>query len=296
MRHTLAFLLAASISVSGCGGDGSTPPPQVAQAVAVLPAPSPAPAPAPAPTPTPTASPASRPNSAAATDAQQELPPLDLSDMRLWNYGAKWHASQWNNDFGAHPWRFDRVRQRSNGDTDFVLDSIAAPELIGQVANGYYDSGLWEADVTIPELREGMVVAPLWLYNHNTHEEFDFEFAGTRGLDVTIHAYPNGKHKQVTHRISTGEGWSGRRARFGIRVDVPGGWAEMLIDGKVVHRYTREDLGFFATKKFKPVFSVWATRPGHASLESWTGRWQGLAPGEEVTMTVHGYRYTPLER
>ena len=294
MRHSIAVFLAASVSLSGCGSDGSNPP-QVAQVQApVAVAPAPAPTPTPTPTPTPAASPASQPGDATTAAARNTLPPLDLSGMRLWNYGAKWHASQWNNDFGAHPWRFDRVRQRSNGDTDFVLDSIAAPELIGQVSNGYYESGLWEADVTIPELREGMVVAPLWLYNHNTKEEFDFEFAGTRGLDVAIHAYPNGQHKQISKRVSTGEGWAGRRARFGIRLDVAGGWAEMLIDGKVVHRFTREEVGFFATKKFKPVFSVWATRPGHAGLESWTGRWKGLAPGEKVTMTVHGYRDTPL--
>ena len=294
MRRSLMAVMAASVTVSGCGADGSKPAPQaaVAQPVAVAPAPAPAPAPTPSPTPAPT--PTTPPGDVTTAGTQQALPPLDLSEMRLWNYSAKWHASQWNNDFGAHPWRYDHVRPRKNGDVDFVLDSVAAPELIGQQSNGYYDSGLWEADVTIPALREGMVVAPFWLYNHNTREEFDFEFAGTRGLDVTIHAYPGGQHKTLTKRISTGEGWAGRRARFGIRVNQKAGWTEMLIDNKVVHRFTREELGYFATDKFKPMFSVWATQPGHSSLEAWTGRWKGLEPGQEVTMTVHGYRYTPL--
>ena len=221
MRRSLVAVMAASVTVSGCGADGSKPAPQVSLAQPVAVAPAPAPTPTPTPSPTPTATTA--PDNVTTAGVKQGLPPLDLSEMRLWNYAAKWHASQWNNDFGAHPWRFDHVRPRKNGNVDFVLDSIAAPELIGQQSNGFYDSGLWEADVTIPELREGMVVAPLWLYNNNTREEFDFEFAGTRGLDVTIHAYPGGQHKTFTKRVSTGEGWAGRRARFGRRRRAPRG-------------------------------------------------------------------------
>lgn len=234
-------------------------------------------------------------SSGVTAPAADALPPLDLSAMRLWNYNGKWHASEWGNEFGAFGWRYSHVRQRATGDVDLIMNANGAPELQGQTATGYFDRGLWEADVTIPELREGAVVAPLWLYNHRTREEFDFEFAGTRGLDVTIHAYPNGQHRTATVRVMSGEDWSGRRVRFGIKLDVQSGWAEMLIDGEVVHRFARDELGFFATRVFKPVFSIWAVRPGHAGLESWVGRWQGFQQNESMVMTVHGFRYTPLE-
>lgn len=225
----------------------------------------------------------------------EALPAVDLSGMRLWGYDGKWHASQWDNHLGAHPWRYDHVTQNANGDVELLMNRDGAPELQGQTATGYYKSGLWEADVTIPQLREGVVVAPFWLFNNNTREELDFEFPGTNGLDVTIHAYPDGQHRTVTHRISS-ENWSGRRVRFGIRLDVDDGWAEMYINGKMVHRFEEETLGFFATRWFKPVSSVWAVRPGNRAIESWAGRWQGFSmPDDRMVMTVHGFRYTPLD-
>ena len=215
--------------------------------------------------------------------------------MRLWNYDGLWHASQWDNANGAYPWRYDHVTQLDNGDVQLVMDSRGAPELQGQTGTGYFKSGLWEADVTVPELREGVVTAPFWLFNRNTREEFDFEFPGTNGLDVTIHAYPGGQHRTITKRISS-EDWSGRRVRFGIKLDVDAGWADMLVDGKLVHRFEREELGFFATRVFKPVFSMWAVRPGHSGIESWAGRWGGFGADESMVMTVHGFRYTPLDQ
>lgn len=214
--------------------------------------------------------------------------------MKPFNYTGKWHASEWDNPFGALSWKYDHVRPQDDRSVDFVLDMFGAPELQGQTGQGYYTSGTWEVDVTLPQMRDGLVVAPLWLYNHNTKEEFDFEFTGRKGLDLTIHAHPGGVHKKSTKKILSGEDWSGRRARFAIKLSVEQGWAEMYLDGKLVHRFEGDELGYFATKKFKPVISMWAADSNNRDFTNWLGQWRGITPDEKLVMKVHGYRYTPL--
>lgn len=294
-RNNLAAISLAALALQGCGGGEA--PAASHNALALVGAttssstPTPAPAAMPAPTPTPTFTPS---NSGTAVKQTVALPPLDLSDMRLWHYSGDWHASQWNNSFGAFEWKYDHVVKQVDGSVDFVMDMFGAPELQGQTGQGYYDTGTWEVDVTLPEMRDGVVVAPLWLWNHNTKEEIDIEFVGRNGLDITIHAYPSGKNQKSTQRFFSGEDWSGRRVVFAISIDVAAGWAEIFVDGRMLRRLKRDELGYFVTKKFKPVMSMWAAAPGHAGLASWLGQWQGIAPGDKLVMKVHGYRYTPL--
>lgn len=252
--------------------------------VVTAPKPTPKPTPTPAPTPTPTPQPV----------AAARLLPLDLSDMRLWNWGGKWHASEWANNMGPIPWHYDRVRQPDGGDTYFRLDSAGAPELMANGGTPSHALGLWEADVTLPQLKDGLVVAPLWLYDGASRDEIDFEYAGRNGLDVTLHASLNGVMQYNTVRLFAGRDMSGERHRFGIKVDQPAGYVEMYLDGALVHRWSRAGMKFFVTHPVKPVISMWAADSSNSDFVSWVGRWGGLPANASLTMTVHGYGYTPL--
>ena len=285
-----AFALAASGSVTGGSTTKAAAPVQLPAATAVAPAPTPKPT----PKPTATVAASSTVSSSTTTPALAKLAPLNLSDMWLWNWNGKWHASEWNNANSQIPWRYNRVVRQTGGDVKFRLDATGAPQL--QALNGTpaYSRGLWEVEATIPALREGMVVAPLWLYGSASKDEIDFEFVGRRGLDVSLHAYPGGVHKQDTVRLFAGTDLSGKRMRFGIKLDQTAGTAIMLIDGKVVHTWSKAKLGWFVTKPVKPLIEVWAANPQLSWLTSWTGVWTPLPTGDHRTMTVHGYGYTPI--
>ena len=220
-----------------------------------------------------------------------DLPPLDLSGMKLWNFSAEWHASEWNNDLGAFPWKYDHVTQQADGDVSFVLDQAGAPQL--QAVNGTpaHTDGTWEVDVTLPTMTSGVIVAPLWLYNQKTRDEVDFEFIGTKGLQVTVHGYPGGKHRQFPVQVFWGQDMSGQRMRLGIAVDQQRERISMIVDGEVVHRFTKQEMGFFPTSAMRPLMEMWAVDPTDGNLVNWAGPWNGTG-GNALRMTVHGYRYS----
>lgn len=219
------------------------------------------------------------------------LPPLDLSGMRVFNYKAPWNASEWANSGSKIPWRFNHVRQDGQIVT-LRLDAQGAPQLQAVQGTKAELDGLWETDVTMPELREGVVVAPLWLYDQSTKDEIDFEFVGRRGLDVSMHAWPGGNHLYKTVRLFAGTDFSGRRLCLGIRSDATSGKVEMLLDGKVVYTWNKSDLGFFVSHPMRPFIEMWAADPSNSGLVGWTGEFTGFKPDESMLMTVHGYRYS----
>ncbi|MFO1256649.1 MAG: family 16 glycosylhydrolase [Sphingomonadaceae bacterium] len=220
------------------------------------------------------------------------LPRLDLSAMRLWDYSKPWMASQWSNALSPIPWRYDHVVARNDGSVSFFLDALGAPEL--QAVNGTpaRTSGLWEVEVTLPRLRDGLIVAPLWLFNSQSRDEIDFEFAGRKGLDVTMHVYPGGVHQKFTARLFAGQDYSGRRVRFGIALDEKAGKATMLVNGVRVYTFDRAKTRYFVSTAMRPIIEQWAANPTKPDLVNWVGRWQGLGPGERIEMRVHGYRLT----
>jgi hypothetical protein len=289
------------LALAGCGGGSAGQGTQAAGSAAVQIAAAPPPSAVPTSNPTPTPGPAATSTSLVAlaapagTATPAPLAPLDLSGMWLWNWNGKWMASEWNNANSQIPWRYDHVVRQSNGDIKFRLDAAGSAQL--QALNGTpaYSRGLWEVEATLPQLREGMVVAPLWLYDPASKDEIDFEFVGRRGLDVTLHAYPGGVHKQNTVRLFAGTDMSGRRMRFGIRLDETAGTAAMLVDGQVMHSWSKAQLGYFVTKPVKPLIELWAADPRLSWLTAWTGTWTPLAPGDSRTMTVHGYGFTPID-
>lgn len=222
------------------------------------------------------------------------LPPLDLRDMRLWNSNGKWMASQWNNASGPIPWRYDRIRKSHGGDTIFKLDADGGPQLQPMKGTPGYTRGLWETDVTLPKLRDGLIVAPLWIYHTESKDEVDFEFAGRKGLDVTMHVYVNGVHMHDGTRLFAGIDMSGQRKRFGIKIDEDAGYVEMYVDGVMMKRWDRKNMSYFITHPMKPWIEMWPTNPKNSGFVSWTGTWKDLAPKETLTMIAHGYGYTAI--
>ena len=242
---------------------------------------------------TPEPTPGSVPNPYCRSQPSGDLPPLDVSDMRLWNYEAAWHASQWDNAFSRIPWRSDHVSLAANGDVVLRFDGSGAPQIKSGSRIAMADKGTWETEVTLPEMREGMVVAPLWLFNQDRREEIDFEFAGTKSLDLSLHAYPRGEHRKTTVSVFKGMDFSNCTVRFKIVADIPAGWASLYVEDELVHRFERKDLGYFVTGKTRPIIEMWAGRDDHEGFVQWLGKWRDLPPGKALAMRVHGYRFSP---
>lgn len=222
------------------------------------------------------------------------LPPLYLADMRLWNWNGTWHASEWSNAESPIPWKYNHVVQVAGGDTRFILDAQGSPQLQAQNAMPKYARGLWESDVTLPPMRDGMIVAPLWISDPVSKDEVDFEYAGRKGLDVTLHGNRSGVLKSQTVRLFAGRDMSGERHRFGIRVDNVAGTVDMFLDGKRVHGWTKASVPFWISQPMKPWIHMWAADPKNSGFVAWTGTWKGLAAKESLVMTVHGYGYSPI--
>lgn len=216
-----------------------------------------------------------------------DLAPLDLSDMSLWNWSGKWHASNWENAFSTIPFRYNYVQQDQSGDTHFIFDKNGSPELKAQGGHPYSTKAYYEVDVTLPQMRSGMVVAPLWLWHDNTRDEVDFEFVADKFLQVTVHSYRSGSHRTQEHRLY-GD-FSGQRMKLGIETDLAAGQIEMLINGQVVHTFYNNTQAF-PTGELRPVISMWVG-DNVSWAEAWAGPWEGFAEGEQFVMTIHGYRF-----
>lgn len=306
MSHRIKFLAAASCcafaafsyaaTTGGTGTSAASTPALVVVSVTPTPTPSPTavkivtPAPTPTPTPTPAVTVAATPKKLA------KLAPLNLSDMWLWNWNGIWIGSEWSNVDSPIGWKHDHITQVENGNTRFKLDAAGAPEIQGGNGTAAYGRGLWETDVTLPTMKDGLVVAPLWLYDPSSKDEVDFEYAGRKGLDVTLHGKtPSGQITSQTVRLFAGRDMSGERHRFGIKVDETFGYVEMYFDGDLVQRWDKKTSSFFISHPLKPWIQMWATNPTNAGLVYWTGKWAGLAPKETLTMIVHGYGYSSIQ-
>lgn len=227
-------------------------------------------------------------DSTASTD---RLAPIDLNDMKLWNWEGRWHASHWDNPWSSTPFSFDHVQQDEAGNTHLIFDAEGAPELRAQRGHPFSTKAYYEVDVTVPELRSGLVVAPLWLWNNDTKDEVDFEFVGDQYLQTTVHSYRSGSHKTQVHKFY-GD-FSGRRMRFAIETDLAEGRIDMLVNGEIIHTYYN-NTNAFPTGKMRPVMSMWVGDQVDWA-EPWTGPWGGLKDDEQIVMTVHGYYFEQRE-
>ncbi len=218
------------------------------------------------------------------------LPRIYLSDMQPWNWNGMWHASEWANGDSTIPWKYGRVRQAFGGDTHFILNASGAPELKAQRGHPEWTKGMYEVDVTIPDMRSGLIASPIWLYNDRTEESIAVQIIGKRHLQITINGAPDGVRKAEEFRLP-GD-FSGRRMRIAIRRHATLGLIDVFIDGELVHGFNEESPAF-PRSAMRPIISMHAADK-HGWARQWAGKWEPLSSGDRIRMTVHGYRATPL--
>ena len=77
--------------------------------------------------------------------------------------------------------------------------------------------------------------------------------------------------------------------KLAIETDLAAGEIDMLVNGQVVHTFYNNTRAF-PTGEMRPVMSMWVGDKT-SWAEAWTGKWGGFAPGEQLVMTIHGYRF-----
>jgi hypothetical protein len=228
-----------------------------------------------------------------ADPAVDKLPDWSAVKLQLWKYGNPFVPSQWSEPkLGGYDWKAANARI-----VDGALELTVSEKASGQViAGGKSDSSSarWEVDVTLPTMKPGLVAAPLWTFNDKAHEEIDFEFVGTKGLQLNVFANVNNQHKSVWLKWILLGDLSGKRYRLGIEYEA-GKRIAFLIDGEEAAVVTPADTagGAFPNKPMKPFFDLWAAA-GAAMDPSWAGRWEPMAASDKLVMTIHGYRRTDV--
>lgn len=226
-----------------------------------------------------------------APPVPEPLPDFSGYSLKLWDWTAPMAPSEWSEPkLGGYDWRSDHAVI-----TDGVLNLSVSERASGQVqtlaAKAAAVSALWEVDVTLPQMRDGLIAAPLWTFNGSTFDEIDFEVVGRTGLQLTVWTAVGGRHTAVwSDKVIPGD-LSGRRFRLGIAYEA-GERIRFFVDGRVVADITPENSpkGFPTTPQ-KPYFDLWVA---NGLDPAWAGRWSPLSPGERLTMRIHGYRAGPV--
>ena len=231
---------------------------------------------------------------AATAQVPAPLPPLpDFSNIKLtlWDWEAPMAPSQWSEPkLGGYDWQADHAMIR-NGELVLSVSERASGQVQTREACSGSKEALWEVDVTLPEMRDGLIAAPLWTFNGKTFDEIDFEVVGRTGLQLTLWSAVDGHHKTVWSDTVIRGDLSGRRLRLAIAYEA-GRRVRFFVNGALVANVTPDDapLGFPSTVQ-KPYFDLWVA---NGVDPRWAGRWRPLAPGERLTMRLHGYRASPI--
>ncbi len=162
--------------------------------------------------------------------------------------------------------------------------------------------GKYVVEATISEVWPGVVYAPLWLYSESSAEgghEFDFEYMNGR-LEYNLHNGNGGFLMRAVQKDLAGHRvrWTIERRRGRVVMSVlslTDGWSDRLVvRRKMVAQWAKQDrappnLRFPPDSiPMFPFTELWRCKaPG------WCGKWQPLAPGETIDMTIHGYRFSP---
>jgi hypothetical protein len=222
----------------------------------------------------------------------QSLPNWTGVKLELWNYQNPFFPSQWGEaKLNGYDWRANHATI-SNGSLLLSVSEKASGQVQG---NEYLSRALWEVDVILPEMRSGLVAAPLWLMSRDKSDELDFEFLGVKGLTLTAWTDVDGSKRAVWSLGANGTGQignlSGKRYKLGIAYNA-GKSVTFYVNDKKLKTITPDDTGGrFPKLPLKPFFDLWVANgidPG------WAGSWQPLPGGTTLTMQVLGYKVTPL--
>ena len=219
----------------------------------------------------------------------EKLPDWSKVKLQLWQYNNPFVPSQWGEPkLGGYDWKAANAKI-VDGELQLTVSEKASAQVI---AGGKSDlsKAKWEVDVTLPTMKPGLIAAPLWTFNDKAHEEIDFEFVGTKGLQLTVWANVNNQHKAVWVKWPLEGDLSGKRYRLGIEYEA-GKQIVFSVDGKEVATVTPADTagGAFPSKPMKPYLDLWVGA-GSVMDPGWAGRWEPMAPTEKLVMTIHGYK------
>lgn len=161
----------------------------------------------------------------------------------------------------------------------------------------------YKLEATLPDIRPGMVVAPLWLFSEGAPDpneaahEWDFEFMHDR-LELNLHNGNGGFLLDAIHRDFSGH-------RVLLEIDrVPGAVTMRLYDltdgfgfertftpdmiaARASEPNAPEGLRFPEAPMF-PMMEFWVS-----NAEGWAGKAEDYGPGMRYDMILHGYSITP---
>lgn len=203
------------------------------------------------------------------------LPPI-AGPLQLNNWGNPWAPSNWD-----EPKLIGYSWSGSNAFLDGSDLKIRVTERnSGQIQQrdaARSSKARWEADVTLADQVPGLIQAPLWTYNKDTRDELDFEWVGSKGLQLNVYA----KGVSVWSKLIPGD-----YSRHHIAIEYEAGKSVIFImDGVELDRVTPAQTkgGAFPASPMKAYIEAWPS-----GAEGWAGKWQGAGSG--LTMTVHGFR------
>ncbi|WP_374389136.1 hypothetical protein [Brevundimonas sp.] len=226
----------------------------------------------------------SQPRVGLAAPVAPQAPLPDFSGVRLvpGDWRAPWTPSDWTEPkLSGYRWSPQEATVVGGALELRLRDGRTAQVQAGDRA--FSRDALFEVDATLPRMRPGLIVAPLWLYSRTTRDEADFEVVGTRGLTVTVYA----RGRSVWSRLLIPGDLSGARLRLGLRYQA-GRRLSFLVDGRERAALSADDAEAFPRAPLKPLMELWPTR-----AVEWAGAWRAPSPGEALTLTIHGYRATP---
>lgn len=238
---------------------------------------------------------------------QYALIPFAAHDMRLKDYTRELHplvgAAQYKHLPGWE-YAYENLIPRPDGAMIARIQgtTMAALKWERELAAQRLEAN-YKVEATLPDIRPGMVVAPLWLFsegapdeNEDAHE-WDFEFMHDR-LELNLHNGNGGFLLDAVHRD-----FSGHRVLLEIdrRLDAVTMRVTDFTDGFTYERtYTPEliaqragepgapkDLRFPEAPMF-PMVEFWVS-----NSEAWAGRAEDFGPGIAYDMILHGYSITP---
>ena len=154
----------------------------------------------------------------------------------------------------------------------------------------------------MPNLRNGVISAPLWLYSEGAAEgahEYDFELMSGR-IEYNLHNGNGGFNMKRTEKDL-----SGHRVRFEI-IRRPGvvtmrvtsltdGFTDQLIITPEVVRNWATKTGAPPNLRFPPdnIAMFPLTEHWISRWDAWGGAWVPLSGTQSIDMIIHGYSFLP---
>ncbi len=288
-----AALVTAAICLPACGSPDVSSPPETPISTPEL--------------VEPAAPPVQAPNNPILQPGRYELTAFAVHPMKAHDYSRVLHpligAAQ-PKHLPGWDYAFENLIPQADGS---MIARITGTTMAGlkweQEVNAKRTEANYKVEATLPDIRPGTIVAPLWLFSEGADEpgddahEWDFEFLHDR-LELNLHNGNGGFLLDAVHRD-----FSGHRVLLEIdrRTDIVTMRLTDLTDGFTFQRsftpdslaamaQTRDaprDLRFPAAPMF-PMMEFWVS-----NAEDWAGPAELLAPGEVRDMILHGYSITP---